>query len=139
MLNMHLRNNPPSSWRILFQYGGRPRKFICLKFFRALVVPGRGCIKGIILHGFLTPMGVLPNGHSYLRRKGDVTGASVHAPRHRNSIYVQTFRRSIYNTILPEHPHSPIHQYKRHLYGPPSRPLYIKYVTVEPLVDDMEA
>ena len=37
-----------------------------------------------------------------------VTGASVHAPRQRNSTYVQTFRWSIYETRRPEHPHSPI-------------------------------
>ena len=30
-----------------------------------------------------------------------VTGASVHAPRHRNGTYVQTFIRSIYKTRLP--------------------------------------
>ena len=37
-----------------------------------------------------------------------VTGASIHAPRQMNSMYVHMFRRYIYKTRLPEHPHSPI-------------------------------
>ena len=40
-----------------------------------------------------------------------VTGVSVHAPRQRNSTYIHTVRRSIYDTIRPEHPYPPIHQY----------------------------
>ena len=34
-----------------------------------------------------------------------VTGAYVHAPRQRNSTYVHTARRSIYNTRKNKHPH----------------------------------
>ena len=41
-----------------------------------------------------------------------VTGASVHAPRQRNNMYVQTVRRYIYKTGRLEHPQSPIRQYK---------------------------
>ena len=51
MLNVNLSYNPTSSWRILFRYGGYPRQFSRLKKFRALVVPGGGCRKGIILQG----------------------------------------------------------------------------------------
>ena len=51
---------------------------------------------------------------------GPVMGASFHAPRHRNSMYVQTVIRSIYETIQPEHPHLSIRWYKRRPQGPPS-------------------
>ena len=50
-MNVHLSYNPPSSWRILFWSGGRPRQLSRPKKFRALVIPGRGCYKGIILQG----------------------------------------------------------------------------------------
>ena len=53
MLNLHLSYNPPSYWSILFQYGGRPRYFSRLKKVRALVVPGGGCCKGIIIQGVM--------------------------------------------------------------------------------------
>ena len=49
MLNIHLSYNPTTSWRILFHSGGCPRQFSRLKKFRALVVPGGGWHKGIIL------------------------------------------------------------------------------------------
>ena len=123
-MNIHLSYKPPSSWRMLFQSGGYPRQFIHLKFFRALVVPGGGCHKGVIIQGILTPTGFLPNGQSCLRIKGGVTGAYVHSPRHRNSTYVHTVRHSIYETRQPEHPHSPIRRYERHPQGPSSRPHY---------------
>ena len=51
MFNVNLSYKPPNSWRILFRYGLRPRKFSRLKNFRALVVPDGGCGKGIILQG----------------------------------------------------------------------------------------
>ena len=35
-------------------------------------------------------------------------GASVHAPRHRDSPYIHMFGRSIYEIRLLKHPHSPI-------------------------------
>ena len=66
--------------------------------FRSLVVPGGGCRNEIILQGVMTPMGVLPNGQECFRKKGYVIGAYVHTPRQRNSTYVQTVRRSIYDT-----------------------------------------
>ena len=46
---MHLSYNTPSSWRIIFRYGGRPRQSSCLKKPRKMVVPGKGCRKEIIL------------------------------------------------------------------------------------------
>ena len=55
-----------------------------------------------------------------------VTGASVHTPRQRNSTYVHTVRRSIYETIWPEHSHLPIRQYKKRPQGPSSRPRYME-------------
>ena len=50
----------------------------------------------------MIPTGVLPNGQSCLRRKVDVTGLPAYAPIQRNSMYVQTVRRSIYTTRLPD-------------------------------------
>ena len=81
MLNVHLSYKPPDSCRILFRSGGSPRKFSCMKIFRALVVPGRFCLKGGIFQGIMTPTGVLQNVHSLLIRKGGVVLESVHAPR----------------------------------------------------------
>ena len=124
MLNVHQSYKPPISLRILFQYGGYPSKSSCMKIFRDLVVPGGGCCKGIIIQLIMTPTGVLPNGQLCLRIKGDVTGASIHAPIHSNSMYVQKIRPSIYNTRLPEHPHSPIRWYKHRPQGHASRPRY---------------
>ena len=49
-----------------------------------------------------------------------VTGASVHAPRQRNSTYVQTVRWYIYKTRRPEHTPLPIHWYKKRPQGPPA-------------------
>ena len=51
MLNVNLSYNPTSYWRMMFRSGGLPRKFICLKKFRDLVVPSGGCRKGIIVQG----------------------------------------------------------------------------------------
>ena len=94
MLNVHLSYNPPSSCRILFRYGGYPMQFSRIKKFSALVVPGGGRRKGIILQVIMTPTGVLPNGQPCLRIKGGVMGASVHAPMQRNSTYAHTARQS---------------------------------------------
>ena len=55
-----------------------------------------------------------------------VTGVSIHAPRQGNSTYIQTVRWSIYDTIRPEHPHSPICCYKQRAQGPPSWPRYME-------------
>ena len=89
------------------------------------MVPGGGCRKGVIIQGIMTPTGVLPNGQSCLGRTVDVTVASVRAPIQRNSTYVQMFRQSIYKIIQPEHPQSPIRQYKQCPQGPPSQPCYM--------------
>ena len=113
LLNMHLTYNPPSSWRILFWYGGCPGQFSRPKKFRALVVPFRGFNKGIILQGRQLTSGLTVTGHPCLRIKGDVMEASVHASRHRNSRYIQTVRWSIYKTRWPENPHPPIHRYEQ--------------------------
>ena len=134
MLNIHLSYKTPISWSILFCSGGYPTQFSRLKKFKALVVPSGVCHKGIILQEILTPTGVLPNEQSCLRRKGDVTGASVHAPINRNSMYIQNIRQSIYNTILPEHPHSLIFQYKQLPKGTASRPHYIVCILFIPVV-----
>ena len=123
-VDLHLIYKPHSYWRILFRSKVCPRQFSCLENFRALVVPVGGFFKGVILQLIMTPIWVLPNVHSFLRRKGGVTGASAHAPRQGNSTYIQAFRRSIYNTKRPQHTHLPIFQYKRHPQGSPSRPHY---------------
>ena len=119
MLNMHIGYNPPSSWRILFWSGGRPRKFSHLKHFRSLIDPGRVCCKGIFIQGIQLPSGLPVIGQSFLRIKGYVTGESVHAPRQRNSPYGQTDRLSIYNTVQPKHPQWSIFWYELFPQGPP--------------------
>ena len=124
-MNMHLSYKPPSPCRIMFWSGGRPRQFSHQKNFRYLVVPSGGFRKGKILQGRQLPPGLPVIVQSCLRRKGDVTEASVHAPIQVNSTYVQTVRRSIYETRRPEHPHFSIHQYERRHLGPSSRPHYI--------------
>ena len=110
MLNLHLSYKPTSSWKILFWYWGWTSQISCLKKLRDLVVPSGRCYKGTILQGILTPTGVLPNGQSWLRRKWDVTGPSVHTPIHRNRTYGQTIIRYIYKTIWTKHPPSSIHR-----------------------------
>ena len=40
--------------------------------------------------------------------------------------YVQMFRRYIYKTRQPAHPHSPIRKYEQRPQGPPPRPRYMK-------------
>ena len=65
---------------------------------------------------------------SCLSRKGDVTDASIHAPRQSNFTYVQTVRRSIYETRQPEHPHFPLRWYKWLPQGPASRPRYMRCI-----------
>ena len=87
MLNVQLSYKPTSSWRILFWSWRRPRQFSCLKKFKALVVPSGGCRKGIFLQCRYLTSYLSIIGQSYLRRKMDVTGASVHATRQRNSTY----------------------------------------------------
>ena len=65
-----------------------------------------------------------PQVHRRVSKEG-VTGESVHAPRQRNSTYIQMFRRYIYETKWTKHPHSPIHLYQQRLQGPDSRPRYM--------------
>ena len=91
---MHLSYKPTSYLIILFWYGVHPGQFSRLKKFRALVVPGGGLCKGIIIQGIMMPMWVLPNGQSFLRRNGGITGAYLYAPRKNNIIYVHTYRWS---------------------------------------------
>ena len=126
MLNVHLSYNPPSSWRIFLWSGVLPRQFSCLKKFRSMVVPDRGCRKGVILQGRQLKCRFSWVGQSCLRIKGDVTGQSDHAPRQRNSKYKQMVILSIYKTRQNKHPHFPIHQYKQFPQGPTPRPRYIE-------------
>ena len=120
MFNVHQSYKPPSYWWVLLWCGELPRQFSCLKKFRALVVPVGGCHKGIILQGRQLPSGLPVICQSCLRRKGNLTGVSAHAPRHRYDTYLQTLRRSIYETRIPEHPHLPILRCKQRPQGPPS-------------------
>ena len=128
MLNMHLSYKSLSSCRILFWSGWRPRQFSRLKKCRALMVPGGGFRKGVIIQGRQLPSGLSVIGQSCLIIKGVITGASVHEPIHSNSTYVQIVIRYIYDTRRPEHPHSPISQYERLPQGSASRPCYIARV-----------
>ena len=95
------------------------------------MVPGGGYRQEKIIQGRHLPPGLPVIGQSCTRRKGDVTGASMHAPRQRNITYVQTVRRSIYDTRRPEHPHSTIWKYKRRPQGPPTRPRYMHNLSLE--------
>ena len=76
--------------------------------FRTLTDPGGVCYKGIILQGGQLPSGLPLIGQSFLRIKWYITGVSIHSPRQRNSIYVQTTRLSIYEIRWTKHPHLPI-------------------------------
>ena len=96
----------------MFWSGGRPGQFIHMKVFRALMVPGGGFCEGIILQGIHIPSGLPVIGQSFLRIKGYVTGACVHVTIQRNSTYIQTFRRSIYDTRQSKYPHLPIRRYE---------------------------
>ena len=126
MLNVHLSYKPLSYWRILFRSGGFSRQFSCMKRFRSLVVPGRGCRKDAIIQGIKLKRRFSYGSRSCLRIKGDVTGVSFHSYRPRNGPNIQVSRRSIYDTRRPEHPHLPIHQYERcPRYPPFTSPLQI--------------
>ena len=50
----------------------------------------------------------------------------MHAPSQRNITYVQMVRWSIYESIQPEPPLSPIHRYQPRPQGPPSRLHYME-------------
>ena len=89
MLNVHLRYKLPSSWRLIFWPGERPRHFSRLKKCRNLVNPREGGRTGGNIQVFLIRMGVLLNGKSCLKRKWGITVASVHAPIQRNIPYGQ--------------------------------------------------
>ena len=80
MLNVHISYKTTRYWRIIFWFGVRPRQFINMKNFRALVVPSGGCRKGIIIQGSQMPLDLLVIGQSCLRIKSDLIGASVHGP-----------------------------------------------------------
>ena len=84
MLNVHLGYNYPSPGRKFLWYGDIPRQFIHLKKFRALVDTSKVCRKGVIIQGSQLPSGLPVTGQSRLRKKGGVTGPSVHEPRQRN-------------------------------------------------------
>ena len=113
MFNVNLSYKPLGYWRIVFWSEGHPSEFSCLEKFRSLVVPSRGCRKGVCIQGIIMPTGVLPNGQLCLYRKGEVTVVYLHAPRKSNITYVQTVRGYLYKNIRPKQPHSPIHQYQQ--------------------------
>ena len=105
MLNMHLRYNTPSSWRILFQYKGRPRKFSGIKTFRYLVVPVRGYHKVILIQGIQINCRFSCGRRSRLKRKRYLIISSFHVPIQRNSSYGQTIIQSINKNRQPKHLH----------------------------------
>ena len=59
-------------------------------------------------------------------QKRVVTGASLRAPIQRNSTYTYIFRRSIYETIRPEHPHQSDATYNAPRDLPVSWPCYME-------------
>ena len=76
------------------------------------MVPGEGFCKRIIIQGRQLPPGLPVIGQSHLRRKGDIMGASVHAPIQRNSTYVRTDVQNVclwdQMTRTPSLPNPPI-------------------------------
>ena len=113
MLNVNLSYKPPSSWRILSRPGGCPRQFSCQKLFRSLTDPGGAYRKGVILQGRRLFSGLPVLFKSCLIIIVYIMVADVYAPRQRNSPFGQTSRQYIYRTILPEQPHSTIHQWEQ--------------------------
>ena len=108
MLNLHLSYKTPSSLGVLFLSGRCHIQLSHMKTFRELVVPGEECRKEIFIQGIVAPLGVPPNGQSWLRRNGDVMGVSFHATRKSNNPQKHTVRRSISETRWHKHPHLPI-------------------------------
>ena len=103
MLNAHLPYKPPSSYRIIFWYGGCPRQFSHLEKFSALVNPRGVCHKEIILQGMQLTSGFPLIVQSFLIRKGDLTGSPDHAPIQNNSLYRQPFIWCLYKNRHPEY------------------------------------
>ena len=122
MLEFHPGYNPPSSYGVLFWSGGRPRQFSHLKIFRALIDTGGVFCRGINIEGRQLPSGLPVIFQSWLRRKGGVTGSSVHVIRKNNIRYGQIINGSIYNSRRFEHLHSSTRRYKRRPQGPASVP-----------------
>ena len=116
-----LSYKPTSSWRIFSWSGLYSMQFSILKTFRSVVSPGGCCHKGVVLQGRQLKRRFSCGSPLVLDKKRGITGASVHAPIHRNSTYLHTFRRSIYKTRWPEHPHLPICRYQQCPQGPSSR------------------
>ena len=108
MLNVNIIYKPPSSWREILWSRLCPRQFSHLKKFRTLVVLIGVCRKGVILQGIMAPTRVIQNGQSCSIIKGYVVVESFYTPIHRNSLYGNPVRRSIYEIISPKHPHLPI-------------------------------
>ena len=69
MFSVYLSYKPPSSWKILFRFGGRPRQFSPLKKFRDLVVPGGGFLKEIIIQWRQLKRGFSCGWSSHAREK----------------------------------------------------------------------
>ena len=100
---------------------GIPQEVQFSGFLRAVMVPGGGSCKEQI---FKALTWVLPNGQSWLRRKGALMGAYVHTLRQRNIPYGHMVRFSIYNNRQLLHPHSPTFRYEWRPQGPISRTRY---------------
>ena len=105
MLGVHLSYKTPSSWKILFWYWGCLRQFSYLKNFRSLKDLCRVCHMEIIIQEMQLRHIFNVTGQSFLIIKGDITGASIHVSRQKNSPYRNKIRRSIYKTRRPKHPH----------------------------------
>ena len=122
ILNYHISYKPPSYWRVLFSSGGHFRQFSCMKKFRYLVVPRGGCCKKKILQGIQLKHTFSYGRWSFLIRKLDLMGSSVHTSRPRNSSYEKTDIWNIYET---KHPHLPILRHRQLPQGPAVQPHYI--------------
>ena len=91
MLNVHLSYKPTIYWRIMFWSGGHPIQFSCLKIFRSMLVAVDGCLKEVLLKGIQINLNFSCERPVIIEKKGCVTGSPVHAPKHSNSPYGQTF------------------------------------------------
>ena len=104
ILKLYLCYKPPSSWRILFRSGGRPRQFSCLEKFRTLGVPIGGCCKETILQG------IQLNNRFYCVRWSCLRIKLDHISMHPDRVIVHTDRWLEGLSMIPDSPNTLPHQ-----------------------------
>ena len=109
IFNVNLSYKPPSYCSIIFWYLVHPRHFTWPKTFRSLVLPSKGWREGFVIQGRKLNCRISCGMPVVLDKKGGKMGSSFHAPRKSNSMYLQAFILSIYDTRWPKHLHSSIY------------------------------